>query len=222
MEYRPTLIGLDFDGVVVTGSNDGYVACYHRALADVGVTLDTGVEWQRVRAGWGTGHVRQFESLLAERPELVEAAARAWEDHVGSDAFWDKVRLVDGAREAVARMASAVPVAIISGARKEHIERLLKRDRVVGVSAVYSSYDVPTDLRKPHPHQLRLAIERFGARPDGTAYVGDMANDLRMARAAGALPVAVLTGGLTREAAEAEGAALVVEDIVAAAARLVG
>jgi HAD superfamily hydrolase (TIGR01509 family) len=49
---------------------------------------------------------------------------------------------------------------------------------------------------KPAPDGLVAAAERLGVSPQRTAYVGDAPNDLRCARAAGALPVAAGWGHL--------------------------
>jgi pyrophosphatase PpaX len=48
-----------------------------------------------------------------------------------------------------------------------------------------------TELHKPHPEPLLLALEQLGATPSSAAYVGDSPFDIRAAKAAGMVAVAV-------------------------------
>jgi HAD superfamily hydrolase (TIGR01509 family) len=65
---------------------------------------------------------------------------------------------------------------------------------------------------KPHPDQILLALERLGADPDQTAYVGDAPFDVAAAKAAGVHAIGVTWGGIhTRERMEAEGPDAVVD-----------
>ena len=51
-----------------------------------------------------------------------------------------------------------------------------------------------TELHKPHPAPLLLALERVEAEPDDAAYVGDSPYDMQAARAAGMHAVGVTWG----------------------------
>ena len=53
-------------------------------------------------------------------------------------------------------------------------------------------------LQKPDPELLRRTIERAGGRADRAVMVGDFANDVDMARAAG-IPVIAVDFGYTRD-----------------------
>ncbi|MCR4313773.1 MAG: HAD-IIIA family hydrolase, partial [Candidatus Uhrbacteria bacterium] len=193
---RPMCVALDFDGVVISGSNEGYFSCYHDALEAVGVQLEESVERERIIQGWGSGHINQLQILMPEYPDKVEEAGRVWVDYVESVSFWKRVQVVPGSKEAIERMSQHASIVIVSGARKKHIQAILEREKIEGVSAVFSSYDVASSLRKPHPHTLELAMKEVGCVPAQTIYVGDMNNDVVMARAAGVEPVVVLTGNL--------------------------
>ena len=57
-----------------------------------------------------------------------------------------------------------------------------------------------TELHKPDPAPIRLALDRLGAEPREAAYVGDSPFDIRAARAAGVTAIAVGWGGLHDEA----------------------
>ncbi|NQV89685.1 MAG: HAD family hydrolase [Parcubacteria group bacterium] len=213
----PKLVGLDFDGVVVAGSNQAYFDAYHMALEAVGVKLDPKVEHERIIQGWGSGCIEQLEIILAEHPDKVEQAGVVWNEHVESEAFWEKVSIIKGCKEAIERMSRIVPVVVVSGTRVHHIEALLKEGGIQGVSAIYSSYDVASELKKPHPHTLQLALEKFNVVPEDTIYVGDMVNDIVMTRAAGARPVAVLTGELDTPTAESMEVEFIGGDLLAVA-----
>jgi len=65
---------------------------------------------------------------------------------------------------------------------------------------------------KPYPDQILVALERLGADPDQTAYVGDAPFDVAAAKAAGVHAIGVTWGGIhTRERMEAEGPDTVVD-----------
>src|SRR4051812_32300284 len=57
-----------------------------------------------------------------------------------------------------------------------------------------------TERHKPDPEPLLLAVERLGADPAGTAYVGDSPFDVRAAKAAGMFAVAVTWGRIHERA----------------------
>src|SRR5207248_4757601 len=62
-----------------------------------------------------------------------------------------------------------------------------------------------TTRHKPDPDPILLALERLGARPEETVYVGDAPFDIRAAQAAGVHSVAVTWGRIhPRERLEAE------------------
>jgi pyrophosphatase PpaX len=65
---------------------------------------------------------------------------------------------------------------------------------------------------KPHPDQILDALERLGAEPDHTAYVGDAPFDIAAAKNAGVHAIGVTWGGIhTRERMETEGPDAVVD-----------
>ena len=65
---------------------------------------------------------------------------------------------------------------------------------------------------KPHPDQILVALQRLGADPDQTAYVGDAPFDVAAAKAAGVHAIGVTWGGIhTRERMESEGPDAVVD-----------
>jgi|GEM_PF-346174 len=221
MHEKPKLVLLDFDGVVVKGSNEAYFDCYHKALESVGIKLTPDVEHARVLEGWGSGHVDQLKILLRERPELVDQAAKTWVACVDEPKFWENIELVPNADKAIHLIEQEMNVAIVSGSRKDHIEKLLDRFGIDGERMIFSSYDVADpSLRKPNPYTLRLALEHFSCSSSETVYVGDMPNDIVMARAAGIEPVVVLTGELDEKRALELGVAWIEPDLFSLAISL--
>jgi pyrophosphatase PpaX len=53
-----------------------------------------------------------------------------------------------------------------------------------------------TERHKPHPDPILLALDRLGATPGETAYVGDSPFDIAAAKAAGVTAIAVGWGGI--------------------------
>ena len=45
--------------------------------------------------------------------------------------------------------------------------------------------------RKPHPAQLKIALQRLGVEPAAAVYIGDTPEDVAMARHAGVVAVGV-------------------------------
>ena len=68
---------------------------------------------------------------------------------------------------------------------------------------IISAYDIEDPkMQKPHPYSINRILEWQGIRPENAIMVGDARGDVVMARAAGVIPVVVLTGHLNREEAE--------------------
>lgn len=221
MSLKLKLVLLDFDGVIAKGSNEAYFECYHKALESVGVELTPEIEHARVVEGWGAGHVPQLRILLEENPEFVNRAAQKWMECVDSSSFFDNIQLVPDADKAVHLMEKFVHVAIVSGSSKDFIEKLLDQFGIDGARKIFSSYDVSDlELKKPHPYTLKLALTEFGCKPEEAIYVGDMPNDVVMARAAGIEPVVVLTGELNEKQARDLGVARIEKNLFSLAESL--
>ena len=86
------LIIFDFDGVIITGSNEGYFTCYHKALDAVNVQLDPHEKRQCILDGWGKGHKKQLELLLKEHPDKLHNAITAYEQCYFSPVFHEKIK----------------------------------------------------------------------------------------------------------------------------------
>jgi phosphoglycolate phosphatase-like HAD superfamily hydrolase len=66
---------------------------------------------------------------------------------------------------------------------------------------------------KPDPDIVRAALDQTGVDPDQAIMVGDTVWDIKAANNAGVPCIGVLTGGISRQALEDEGAVAVYDDV---------
>jgi pyrophosphatase PpaX len=130
---------------------------------------------------------RRFGMPAAE----IEPAGQLW---------WSVYRghreaaLLPGARRAVRRLREAgYLTGLVTAGHRENVEHQLSRHRMAGLFPV-RVYGDEVPQAKPHPEPLRRALRALGL-SDGSeaAYVGDSFDDLRMAIAAGARPVGIVS-----------------------------
>lgn len=208
------IIIFDFDGVIVTGSNEGYFNCYHLALESVGVNLDPQEERRRILSEWGQGHIKQIETLLQEHPELVEQAVKKYEELFGTEAFSGQIRLVDGAKEALEELSKDYILTISTGTNRQTVEELIEKFDIDLFKRVVSSYEMSrAEDKKPSPYSVNLILEQFDMKPENAVVIGDGEPDVKMAQNAGVEPIVVLTGHLSKEEAEALGVKHIIPSI---------
>lgn len=208
------LIIFDFDGVIITGSNEGYFACYHKALESVGVKLSAEEERKRVLAWWGKGYKQQLQLLLKEHPGLLTPAIKVWDECYESPMFTQNIRLVKGAREALKNLADKYTLAIASGMRRKTMDRLIKEFDIDYFKKIVTNEDVKNiEDMKPAPFMLNKILNELSFPPEEAIFVGDAENDVIMAKRAGVEPVVVLTGHLTDNEARRVAVDAVLSDI---------
>ncbi|RWD61473.1 MAG: HAD family phosphatase [Mesorhizobium sp.] len=112
-------------------------------------------------------------SLIDRAEELVDRKLRS------------DVRVIDGAREAVA--AVTVPRAVCSNSRKDRVEFMLEKVRLLPFFAgrIFSGLDIPSKKTKPAPDVFLYAAEQLGANPKNTFVIEDSVHGITGARAAG-------------------------------------
>ncbi|MDX8524463.1 HAD family phosphatase [Mesorhizobium sp. MSK_1335] len=112
-------------------------------------------------------------SLIDRAEELVDRKLRA------------DVRIIDGAREAVA--AVTAPRAVCSNSRTERVEFMLEKVRLLPFFAgrIFSGLDIPSKKTKPAPDVFLHAAEKLGANPKNTFVIEDSVHGIAGARAAG-------------------------------------
>jgi len=112
-------------------------------------------------------------SLIDRAEELVDRKLRA------------DVRIIDGAREAVA--AVTAPRAVCSNSRTERVEFMLEKVRLLPFFAgrIFSGLDIPSKKTKPAPDVFLYAAEKLSANPKNTFVIEDSVHGIAGARAAG-------------------------------------
>jgi phosphoglycolate phosphatase len=125
--------------------------------------------------------------------------------------------LFPGVREGLERMAAmGLPLAVITNKASRFVRPHLEHAGIAGYfSILIGGDDLPT--KKPDPGQLLHVCTAFGVTPAELLMVGDSANDVQAARAAGC-PVVVLPYGYSEGTpAESLDADAVVTSLVAVA-----
>ena len=149
------------------------------------------------------------ESLGVEmEPEEISAeVVRRLEAH-----YRDRLPLIDGATEAVERMAKSFPLAVASSSNRELIDLALSlsgMDRHFRASV--SSEEV--ERGKPAPDVYLEAARRLDVAPERCAAVEDSTNGLLSAKAAGMLVVAVPNPSYPPERKGLDAAAIVLDGL---------
>jgi HAD superfamily hydrolase (TIGR01509 family) len=175
-----------------------------------GVIVDTEPWWNDARIafarrhgrGWGEddqhavmgGNSRQWAATMRERLDLPALSPDEIQDAIVS-AMVDRYRaggvpVIEGAVDAVRRIAAARPVAIASSAHPAVIAAAVDALGLHGLfGAIVSSDEV--DHGKPAPDVYLLAASRLVVPPDRCLVVEDSLNGVRAGKAAGMFVVLV-------------------------------
>ncbi len=201
---RFPIVLFDLDGTIV---DSGWIilASYRHATTTVlGRDYPDEVLLARVGAGDLEEQMREFD---AERSDELARAYREFYAPLHSE-----LQAFPGMLELLRRLDEEGRTLGIVSAKRHDIVQLALDALGFGdtLDIVVGSDEAPRG--KPHPDQILLALERLGADPDQTAYVGDAPFDVAAAKAAGVHAVGVTWGGIhTRERMEGEGPDAVVD-----------
>ena len=141
--------------------------------------------------------------MAAFAPDRVDELVRVYRMH--NEPLHDEIEACVGMEDVLVRLkAEGRRLGVVTAKRRATVELAFARvpvghlfDAVVGGDE--------TERHKPDPAPLLLGVERMGAEPAETAYVGDSPFDMRAAKAAGMHAVAVTWGRIhDRERLEAE------------------
>jgi HAD superfamily hydrolase (TIGR01509 family) len=105
-------------------------------------------------------------------------------------AYRDELPLIDGARDAVERLAAHWPLALASSANRELIDLVLARS---GLARFFAATVSSEEVRrgKPAPDVYLEAARRLGAEPSACAAVEDSGNGILAAKVAGMRTIAI-------------------------------
>jgi HAD superfamily hydrolase (TIGR01509 family) len=120
------------------------------------------------------------KSQIPFQASLIDRAEQLVDRKLRSD-----VRIIDGAREAVA--AVTAPRAVCSNSSTERVEFMLEKVRLLPFFAgrIFSGLDIPSKKTKPAPDVFLYAAEKLGANPKNTFVIEDSVHGIAGARAAG-------------------------------------
>jgi len=194
---RFPVVLFDLDGTIV---DSGWIilASYRHATTTVlGRDYPDEVLLARVGAGDLEEQMREFDAGKAD--EL----ARAYREFYAP--LHSELQAFPGMLELLRQLDEEGRTLGIVSAKRHDIVQLALDALGFGdtLDIVVGSDEAPRG--KPHPDQILLALERRGADPDETAYVGDAPFDVAAAKAAAVHAVGVTWGGIhSRERMEAE------------------
>ena len=174
-----------------------------------GVIVDSEIWWDEVRQRFARDHDRTW--TLDDRHAVMGANSRQWSetmrDRLRLDVSRETVEravvdgvvaryraggapLIEGAVEAVRRIAAAWPSALASSSHRDVIDATLAATGLESAfRAIVSSDEVAHG--KPEPDVYLEAARRLGADPSATLAIEDSFNGLRAAKAAGMTTVLV-------------------------------
>jgi pyrophosphatase PpaX len=201
---RFPIVLFDLDGTIVDSGWMILASYRHATKTILGREFPDEVLMARV----GAGHLE--EQMSEFDPEKAVELAQAYRDfyaplHSELQAFPGMLELLRDLDDEGRRLG-------IVSAKGHDVVQLALDALGFGdtMDAVVGSDEAPRG--KPQPDQILVALERLGADPDDTVYVGDAPFDIAAAKAAGVHAIGVTWGGIhTRERMEAEGPDAVVD-----------
>ncbi len=128
----------------------------------------------------------------------------------------DEVKPFPEVRQVLESLSNmSIKLAVASQTPKEALAELLNEPSInkkFSVMLGLGDYQEP----KPSPESVLLVLNKLGVNPTEAIYVGDMAEDIILAKKAGVMPVAIYRNGMsyhTRSYLEKEGPAFIITDL---------
>lgn len=212
----PKLLIFDWDDVFTLGSKEGYFACYRKAYTAVGETMTLEEEYERILSRWGKHHTEELRALLVQHPDKVDEAAALYEKELFGNTFISHLSLVSGSIELITALAKEYTLAVATGMHPQILrEKVFPKFSIPDVfDTIITTYDIDDiEKQKPHPYMVEHLLEVNGVDPPDALVIGDGVGDMRMARGAGVEGVAVLTGQMNKEDAEALGVRYIIPNV---------
>lgn len=194
----PDALLFDMDGVLADVSRS-YREAIRRTAAAFGARV-TPSEIVAAKAEPGANNdwavTRRLLARRGVKASLTEVTARfeaLYQGRRGRPGLRAAERLIPS-RALLARLASRVRLGVVTGRPRRDAERFLRETGVADLfAACVCMEDAPL---KPDPAPVRLALARLGA--SRAWLVGDTPDDVRAARAAGVVPVGIVSPGSDR------------------------
>lgn len=208
-------IVFDWDGTLV----DSLPAIFDanaRVLAEYGLPFDV----ERYRAAYVPDWRRMYQRLGVADDALEAAGARWLELYRATTEAGLLPRVADSLR----RLSDAgFVMGLVTAGHRDVVEGQLERYGLGGLlsSRVFGSDPIAV---KPHPDPLLRVLDQLGRshRIASARYIGDVPDDMRMARAVGSLGIGIESTIGTRADLEAAGASAVYPSVAAFVDDLLG
>lgn len=205
----------DWDGTLVD-TLDGFYRANRAVMAAFDLPFDEAIYRRHYTPDW-----RVMYGRLGIPPDRLHEANELW--HRSFDRRSDVVAL-PGARDALARLrAAGLRTGLVTASPRDLVEPQLARLEMIGLldAGVFGD-DLP--VHKPDPAPLRRALTDLGLAEHAAeaVYVGDAPDDMRMAVAAGARAVGVVSILGDADDLRAAGASVVAPSVAAWVDRVLG
>jgi pyrophosphatase PpaX len=185
---RYPVVLFDLDGTVIDTGPIILASMRHAAETVVGGTY---TDAQLMQAVGGPGLEAQ---MVALDPNRVDELVRVYRAH--NEPLHETIVCCSGMEDVLVRLKDeGRRLGIVTAKRRSTVDLAFARLPIERFFDVVVGGD-ETAEHKPHPAPLLLALERLGARPEDTAYVGDSPFDMQAARAAGVAAIGVSWGGI--------------------------
>jgi pyrophosphatase PpaX len=201
---RFSVVLFDLDGTIVDSGWMILQSFRHATKTVLGREIPDDVLLSRV----GSGHLE--EQMSEFDVEKADELARVYRQHYAP--LHSELRAFPGMLDLLERLhGEGRTLGIVSAKRQDVVELAFEALGFGGMMEVVVGSD-GAPRGKPHPDQILVALDRLGADPDDTAYVGDAPFDITAAKAAGVHAIGVTWGGIhARERMEAESPDAVVD-----------
>jgi len=144
---------------------------------------------QRDMMGMSSNEWSRYMHDVIELPEPPEEINREVVERLAA-IYREHLPVIDGAREAVERMAARFPLGVASSSNRELIELVLE---LLGVSQLFAAFVSSEEVGrgKPAPDVYLEAARRLDVDPTNAAAVEDSHNGILAAKAAGMCVLAI-------------------------------
>lgn len=182
------------DGVLAS-TNKGWMSLYRKIAKQVGVVRDLSDE--EVTRDFGDRYEVGIERIVG-KDSLPKAMELFW-DHLNSTDWTKGIKQAPYCRDVLDELKRReLKLAVVSGNTAPVLNKMLD---ALGIRSYFHAVVSADDVAKakPDPESLTKALKRVQAKNTEAIYVGDAANDVRCARAAGVRVAVVLTGALDKQ-----------------------
>jgi pyrophosphatase PpaX len=185
---RFPVVLLDLDGTVVDSGPIILASMRHATLS----VLEREIPDAELMASVGGPGLEA--QMRAFGPDRVEELVRVYREH--NEPLHASLVAFEGIGDVLIRLKDeGRRLGIVSAKRRSTVELAFARVPLGHLFDVIVGGD-ETELQKPNPEPLLLALDRLGAKAGDAAYVGDSPYDMQAARAAGLYAVGVSWGGI--------------------------